>query len=190
MLSLSFSLNHGLEMLHSKMHDSVDEGLPVAGNWFQRLLQPLRLTALVLVFPFLTGAEVYRWVDSHGVVNYTQNAPAGIESEKIRTQAGGPSVVVQQPIQSNEPSQPELSPEQQAMLDKLKVAEDARQAEINRIREANCERSKSVLSRLSERGRIRTRDSNGEQTIMDETERQRRIEEAQKGIVANCDQSS
>lgn len=149
----------------------------------------VKLLVLLLALPAITGAEVYRWKDAKGVVNYTQDAPEGIASEKIRTQAGGPSIVVKEPEPSAESSQPDLSPEQQAMLDKLKAAEQARQAEITRIRQANCERSRSVLSRLSERGRIRVKGADGQQKMMDENERQRRIEEAQQGIIANCDQT-
>ena len=73
------------------------------------------------------------------------------------------------------------------MLKDLQAAELARQAEVTKIREDNCEKSRSVLSRLSATQRIRVNDDSGNQRIMPEDERQRRIEEAQLGIAQNCD---
>jgi hypothetical protein len=90
-----------------------------------------------------------------------------------------------------ENEQPALSESQREMLDDLRDAEDAREAELARIKDANCERSRQVLDNLSSRGRVRIRDDEtGEETMMPEEERQRRIKEAQDGIVANCDSAS
>ena len=75
------------------------------------------------------------------------------------------------------------------MLDNLKKTEEARKEEIARIREANCTRSKDVLERLSSAGRIRVKGPDGQEVKMPEEERQSRIEEAQRGIVANCNPS-
>ena len=151
-----------------------------------------KAVALLFILPLLMGAEVYRWVDRDGVINYTERAPYGVKAERIRMRPGGPSesvpVVTPAPVES---AQPDLSENQQAMLDDLHDAEDAREAELARIREANCQRSRDVLDKLSNRGRIRVRDDEtGEETMMPEEERQRRIREAQDGIVANCDAAS
>ena len=72
------------------------------------------------------------------------------------------------------------------MLDNLKKTEPARKEEIARIREANCARSQGVLDRLSNSGRVRVKGPDGQEVMMSEEERQSRIEEAQRGIVANC----
>ncbi len=82
-----------------------------------------------------------------------------------------------------------MTPQQQAMLDNLKATETARREEIARIREANCTRSKDVLDRLSSAGRIRVKGPDGTEVKMPEEERQARIEEAQRGVVANCNPS-
>ena len=70
---------------------------------------------------------------------------------------------------------------------KLQANEQERQDTIAKIRKDNCERSRRVLDNLSSRGRIRLNQEDGSQRMMPEEERQQRIEEAQKGIVANCD---
>jgi len=147
----------------------------------------VRLIVLVLAAPLLMGSEIYRYVDANGVVTYAQQLPYGVKGELIKTTAGSPTVTVPAAaVQPEKPAEPALSPQQQAMLDNLKKAEQARQAEITQIRDANCTRSKEVLERLSSAGRIRVKGPDGQETKMPEEERQARIDEAQKGVVANC----
>ena len=146
----------------------------------------VRLIVLVLAAPLLMGSEIYRYIDSNGVVTYAQQLPYGVKGELIKTTAGAPTVTVPAVNEPAKPAEAKLSPEQQAMLDNLKKAEQARQEEITRIRDANCTRSKEVLERLSSAGRIRVKGPDGQETKMPEEERQARITEAQQGVVANC----
>jgi len=164
-------------------------------------MKPTALLAL-LVIPFLMGAEAYRWVDKDGV-HYTQQAPPeGIKAEKIRFREGGAAVTVDESATpgTSAPqathgtdsaaaptSDQNLSPDQQTMLENLKKAEAARQIEVVKIREANCTKARGVLERLSVTGRIRVRDESGQERAMSEDERQSRIDEAQRAIVANCE---
>jgi len=147
----------------------------------------VRLIVLAVSLPFLMGSEIYRYVDANGVVTYAQQLPYGVKGEQIRTMAGAPSLAMPATApKTDTPEQPALSPQQQAMLDNLKKTEAARKEEIARIREANCTRSKEVLERLSSSGRIRVKGADGQEVKMPEEERVSRIEEAQRGIVANC----
>jgi hypothetical protein len=147
----------------------------------------VRLIILAASLPFLMGSEIYRYIDANGVVTYAQQLPYGVKGEQIRTMSGAPSVSVPATAPKVEAAeQPPLSPQQQAMLDNLKKTETARKEEIGRIREANCTRSKDVLERLSSAGRIRVKGTDGQEVKMPEEERQARIEEAQRGVVANC----
>lgn len=147
----------------------------------------VRTVLLVLAVPLLMGSEVYRYVDSNGVVTYAQQLPYGVQGERITTSAGAPTQAAPAvPAAPEKPAEPVLSPQQQAMLDKLKAADQARKDEIATIREANCKRSQDVLMNLSASGRIRVKGADGEEVRMTEEERQDRIAEAQAGIVANC----
>ncbi len=151
-----------------------------------------QVALLTLWIPMLMGAEVvYRWVDDEGVVNFTQQLPRGVKAQQITTREGAPSVIqdVEEVTEATQRATPDLSDQQQAMLDDLKAAELVRQEEVAKIRQANCEQARQVLSNLSRTARIRVRDTNGEERAMGEDERQRRIEEAQQGIVANCNTS-
>ena len=142
--------------------------------------------------------EIYRWVDADGVVNYTQQKPRDVTAEALTTQRGAPTRVRSTPAStaaSSSASSPAsaadserpMSDAQQRMLEELQAKERARQQEVAEIREQNCSKSRQVLSNLSAKERIRVRGDNGQERIMPEDERQRRISEAQQGIVDNCD---
>jgi hypothetical protein len=155
-----------------------------------------KIGLLVLGVPLLMGADVYRWVDTDGIVNYTQLKPAGVSAQRISTGAAGPmsfSDAIDEPAglpgragAGEAGGGPELSLDQQTMLQDLQAAERARQDEVVRIKGANCVKSRSILNRLTLKDRIRVRDESGSERIMDEAERQRRIGDAQRGIAENC----
>lgn len=155
-----------------------------------------RYLPLVLLLPALMGADVYRYVDKDGVVTYTQQLPYGVKGELVRTGSGGSATQTVRNLDSD--GQPgaaatdsantpmKLTKEQQAMLDDLQKVEAARKEELAKIKDANCTKSRDVLQRLETRGRLRVRDEGGEERMMPEDERERRVREAQDGIVANC----
>lgn len=137
--------------------------------------------------------EIYRWVDANGVVNYTQLKPRDVPVQALTTQAGAPTQIRDESAaaggaQSGAPTAADdgLTPTQETMLEDLRAAEDARQAEIAKLKQMNCEKSRRVLSNLSTNNRIRIRDADGDERMMPEEERQRRISEAQRGIIENC----
>jgi hypothetical protein len=147
---------------------------------------------------FVQAEEIYRWVDADGVVNYTQQKPRDIEAQALTTQRGAPTRVRSTSTNNATPSaqgsaenseQP-MTDAQQRMLEELQAKEQARQQEVAEIREQNCSKSRRVLSDLSAKERIRVRGDDGQERIMPENERQRRISEAQQGIVENCDASA
>jgi hypothetical protein len=149
----------------------------------------IEIGLLVASLPLLMGADVYRWVDLNGVVNFTQLKPRGVQADQITTGSAGLMVVAQaadQPVAAPGDGEAQLTTEQQKMLKGLQSAEQARRTEIARIKGANCEKSHSVLDRLTATERIRVRDNDGSERIMDESERQRRITEAHRGIAENC----
>jgi hypothetical protein len=153
-------------------------------------MRPLQFAWLLLV-PALGGAEIYRWVDDAGVVNYTQLSPEGVAVERIVTSSGAPTVVVPITVEVKaEDPDAHLSAEQKEMMKRLQATEDARQAEIARIKESNCSRAQGVLGKLNGKGRIRVRDASGNETAMPEEERQSRISEAQRDVVSNCEATS
>lgn len=154
-----------------------------------RLVCSLCLTLCTL--PLLMGAAVYRWVDDDGVVNYTQMKPEGVAAERISSNTGtSDSAAAPAPADpATAPAgntQPPLDEAQEHMLADLRAAEQAREQEVARVREANCQKSREVLDRLTSRGRIRIVGDDGQERVMPEEERKQRIDEAQRGVAVNC----
>jgi len=153
-------------------------------------------TAVWLLLGSITlvqAEEIYRWVDANGVVNYTQLKPRDVAVQQLTTQAGAPTQVrdqpaAEQPVAASAatPADDELSSAQQEMLQDLRAAEQARQQEIAKVKASNCQKSRQLLSNLSTKNRIRIREDGGQERVMEESERQERIAEAQQGIVENC----
>jgi hypothetical protein len=155
-----------------------------------------RLAPMICCLPLLMGAAVYRWVDAGGVVNYTQLKPEGIDAELVSADTGrridtptAPSATGG-PVSNGNINEQGLSENQQQMLADLRAAEAARQNEITRVRTANCQEARGVLQRLTSRGRIRVVGDDGVERVMPEDERQDRIAESQRAVVANCSETA
>ena len=149
------------------------------------------VTALIATLGIIGSvqAEVYRWVDENGVVNFSQHKPEGRTARAVDPRASKPaSRSAADPVSTvEEPSEQDLSEDQQQMLSELKAREAERQAQLAEIRRDNCERSRSVLQRLTATARIRVRGEDGEERVLPHEELQARISEAQEGIATNCD---
>ena len=142
--------------------------------------------------------DIYRWVDSAGIVNFTQLRPRDYNFEQISTDAGIIGVVnkvarISEPKQSQTltgSAKPPMTEAQRRMLDSLRTDEETRQADLAQARENNCDKSRLILARLSTSSRIRVRQDTGAHRMMPEEERQERINKAQQGVVIYCTSAS
>ena len=142
---------------------------------------------LLLLISGSAYAELHKWVDAAGNVHYSDTAPpADARKQQVIQQApanqGGTSA-----------SSPDKSIfEREADLDKaLKEKREAEQKEAQKqkaaeTRRQNCENSRNALRSLENAPRITTFDASGNQTIMDEAARQKKIEEVRKDVDGFC----
>ena len=142
-----------------------------------------RFFFLILCLPLLMGAEVYRWVDDNGVVNYSQNKPQGVDVQQIITRSGGPSIVSDA---SDPAGTGELTAAQRRMRNELDAAENQRRQEMAQIKQENCTLARDTLDKLTVRNRVTETDASGTKRVLPEEERQERIKQAQDAIVENC----
>jgi len=165
-----------------------------------------RAAALVLLATALASpatADVYRWVEADGTVNYGERAPQNVKytvvSRSAPTKAGSRVVNSRGKPDTHartttggsaQPGAANLSDHQKQMLSEIQAAEATRVAAVNKLRKENCATSKRTLANLQASGRIRVRDENGEESAMSEEVRSQRISEAHKSIVTNCDSLS
>lgn len=147
------------------------------------------IAVILCALPLLMGAAVYRWVDENGVVNYTQLEPEGVDAELVSADTGRRVArprPATQPAAVDRNDEAPLTAKQQDMLSDLQAAERARQEELARVREANCQEARDVLQRLTSRGRIRVVGPDGVERVMPDEERRQRIDDAQRSVAANC----
>jgi hypothetical protein len=147
-------------------------------------------------------ADTYRWIDDNGVVNYAERVPRDVPAERVTKVAEGKQKREATSERASTPpeesdnnaspgalrtSQQPLNENQQNLLNGLQAAEQARQEQIAKLRQDNCDRSRRVLNNLSINSRIRVRADDGSERVLDEDERQERIAAAQRGVAANCE---
>ena len=149
--------------------------------------------AVLAGLPCLLGATVWRSVSADGVVTYSQSQPSGVAAEPVvladspaDTPSGDVSDDDAENASGTASGNPTLTAEQQAALEGLRAAEQARQDEARKLRLANCSRARDVLTRLTANGRIRVRDADGAERAMTEAERTERIAAAQTAVASHC----
>ncbi len=145
-----------------------------------------RFGAITLLLPLLMGADVYRWVDENGVVNYTQTKPRGVDAVQLQT-SGRAVRSAPTPPAAAETEQPAgISTEQRRLLREMQNDERDRRQHVAKVKQENCATARETLETLTIRGRVRIRDDNGEVRVVPEEERQKRIAEAQQAVLEHC----
>lgn len=95
--------------------------------------------ALILLMAIDAPAEVYRWVDEHGVVNYASRPPAGSRARPVNTDEARLSVV---PAPARPGATAPATAEQAALRDRLRrvelqLEEERRQRALAQAAEAD-----------------------------------------------------
>ena len=127
-------------------------------------------------------AETHRWVDDHGKVHYSDQAPVGVDATELRAAPGPASAS----------AAAKTFAEREADLKKAKLqkkeAEDLaaqKQAEAAQ-QKSRCEAARQALIPLQSGARMSEFDANGEQRYLDDNARQQRIAEAQEAVNKSC----
>jgi hypothetical protein len=138
------------------------------------LLIGLCIAATLLHTP--VSAEIYKWTDAAGEVQYSQvPPPGGIKTEKIqgaRPPADNPDVV-------NEALQKQVDAMNKTNAEKAKKdKEKEMEKELAATNKSNCVTAQDNLIKLEEGGRRRYLTTDGEFTRFSEEDRQARISAA------------
>ncbi len=147
-----------------------------------------RVPLLMLLFAVCSApvtAQVYKWVDAEGNVHYGERRPPGLEAETLKVQP------------------PTLTTEQRSLeLEKLKLkaglgaenqipqagqTDEARAQMPQAVREENCRIARSNMASLVQKRRIVRTDETGNLVRLDDTERERRLQDAKEQVEEFCD---
>lgn len=145
-----------------------------------------RLLILVLLLGSASAsAEIVKWVDSQGKVHYSDQPPPAAKSQQplnIKNQPGalGGTSTAKSPAEQEQ----DFRKRQMDAADaEKKAAEDKKQAEIAR---QNCAAARSNLKSLQEGVRMSRYNEQGERVFMDDAERAKTTEDAQRAVKDWC----
>lgn len=135
-------------------------------------------------------AQQYKWVDKDGKVRYGDTPPAGAKATQLKPPSGSPAAPASAPAGAGKKDQKSLTPEE-AFQKRQKEQQDAAQkadkaradAEINRV---NCESARANLRQLQSGERVSTTNAAGERIYLDDGQRAKDAERAQKGVSEWC----
>ncbi len=135
---------------------------------------------LVMAAPF-AAAQVYKWVDEKGRVQYGESPPPGVKATPINVPAAPPA-----------PAQPSWK-EKELESKRSKIERERREsAEANqaRARDANreeaCSDARRRLAILQEQIAVYQRNDKGERVYMEDKDRPAEIARYQRFVAENC----
>ena len=147
-----------------------------------------KLAACLLLLSLNSYAALNKWVDAEGKIHYSDSAPSDVKVEKLRTtttpNSGG--------SQDSLTSEPKSLAERDAEWKKAQKAKEeaaskqAKESEAAQAKQKNCESARSNLSTYQNSPRLATYDANGERKILDDAERAKGLDEANKAVSTFC----
>jgi hypothetical protein len=151
------------------------------------MLRGLALTALLAVMsatPYAAGKHgIYKWVDEHGTIQYSQTPPPNREARELKP-APAPA---DDPDAISGKLKEQVDAMEQRREEERQGAADAQQwAEIQKLRRENCATARANLAKLQQGGNRAYRTPDGEVVRLTEEDRQQRIDETNRQIKENC----
>lgn len=148
----------------------------------------LFIAVAILLATATVAAQVYKWVDKDGKVQYTDTPPpegaTKAEPKKLNLSTGAPAAAAGAAPKTLQDRAKDFDKRKTDAAEQAKKAEDQKKdADINT---ANCTAARSALREL-ESGRPMVRTSaSGEREVVDDSARQADIERARKSEAAFC----
>lgn len=134
--------------------------------------------AMALMAGSVTAKEYFKWVDESGVTRYAETPPAGVQAEKVNTYAGSSSAY--DPAATNAAT----AESQQEQQHKAEV--DARSKQLEQEEKEKCEKVSAQHKLLSERGRVRMKDKDGNERVLTPEEQSAKVMELEKYLKEMC----
>ncbi len=137
-------------------------------------------------------AQTYQWKDSSGRTVISDTPPPGTLKENTRTLGGAKPATNAAPAAAK-PSdaaptmaEKDLEFKKRQQENAEKAGKEAKEKAALEAKRDNCERAKKQAAMLESGQRIASTDEKGERRIMEESERARELEYAQRAIKESC----
>lgn len=154
--------------------------------------------SLALCVALPASAEMYKWVDSNGKVQYSDKPPpSNVKVEKLRAPASAASTPAASETKGGTPKDaakagPKTGAEQEQAFRKRKLdaaktqeEEEKKQAQA-RDKAENCRRANAAVAALQLGGRQQRLDSKGERVFLDEQQIGQELVKAQQEAATAC----
>lgn len=128
--------------------------------------------AITLMAGNVMAKEYFKWVDDKGVTRYAEQPPAGVQAEKVNTYAG-----------SSSNYDPNAAAAETEEARKEKAHKDELAAHTQKMEQAEKEKCAKVSEQrkvLTERGRVRMKDKEGNERVLTPEEQAAKIVELEK----------
>ena len=128
--------------------------------------------AIALMAGNVTAKEYFKWVDDKGVTRYAEQPPAGIQAEKVNTYAGSSS--------NYDPNAATAETEEahKEQTHKEEMANHA--AKLEEEEKEKCAKVSEQRKVLTERGRVRMKDKEGNERVLTPEEQAAKVMELEK----------
>ncbi len=135
-----------------------------------------------------TYAEVYKWVDSSGKVQYGDQPPGTNQSKKLKVDQA-PSAT--QSTSEKSPAAKSIADQELDFRKRRVASEEAQKKQDEQANDAkqkqdNCNNARGNLRSIQESGRIVKYTENGEKTFLDDASRQQALDRARKEVDSWC----
>jgi flagellar motility protein MotE (MotC chaperone) len=132
--------------------------------------------AIALAASNVMAKEYFKWVDESGVTRYAEKPPAGVQAEKVTTYAGSSA-----PYNPNAATTDDTKKEEEH---KAEVENRAKQLE--KEEKEKCDKVSEQHKVLTERGRVRMKDKDGNERVLTEQEQAAKVVELEKYMKDMC----
>lgn len=145
----------------------------------------------LVIFLLLTSIQCYggvnKWIDAEGKVHYSDMPPADVKSTTIRkTGASENSAATNEVAAPKTPAEREIEWKKSQQAKEEASQKEAKDREAASLKQKNCDSARSNLTTLENSPAIVTYNSKGERTIVDDTTRKQRTEEAREAVNSFC----
>ncbi len=159
-------------------------------NWlnFKHFIKQILFFSLLTLLSTTSLAAIYKWVDAEGNVHYGQQRPANASAERMR-------VPEHAPVDTSTYKRPGFNSGTNTSSTNTKEAEKNTAEEDEEVKEtkaekkqrlANCKQIRDNLAIMESRGRIRSKDKDGNTTYLSEEEKQARMKKSRDTLAKSC----
>jgi hypothetical protein len=140
--------------------------------------------AVVILISSPAAAQVYKWVDEHGVTHYGERPPQGQKASPVTaTPSTGPGSSQAKPQNSQDWQDKDIEFQKRRIQ---REQQDERDAQVAKAQQKRCMMARDDLRQMESSERLYDLNEKGERVYLDDAAKKAEIERARQFIARNC----